>query len=133
MSETAKHSVGDELYFISSADRQFPAFIPSGKVIVTRVVDHCIETPYSPRFSYVVQVPSIPAATQGTDDRELYEIGAVPADERFWETKQTAVCADCGKAVAYANTKIVSEPVKREGKVYPGMATSVERRVCAHH
>ena len=133
MSETATHKVGDELYFIPSADRQFPAFIPAGKVVVTRVVDHVQATMYSPRFTYVVQVPGIPAATQGTDDSELHAPGSVPEDCRFWETYTTAICAECRQPVAYANTKIVSEPVKHEGKVYHGMTTSVERRVCATH
>lgn len=133
MSETATHAVGDELYFIPSATRVHGAHIPAGKVVVTKVVDHVQATMYSPRFTYVVQVPNVPAATQGTDDSELFAPGSVPTDYRFWETYTTAICADCRQPVAYANSKIVSEPVVREGKTYHGMTTHTERRVCAHH
>lgn len=133
MSETATHSVGDELYFIPSKDRTHGAYIPAGPVVVTRVVDHGEPTPYSPRFTYVVQVPNVPAATQGTDDRELYAAGSVPKDYRFWETYTTAICADCRAEVTYANTKTVETPVVREGKTYHGQATHTSRRICAHH
>src|SRR3546814_5848971 len=123
----------DLLYFIPSDSRTYPAAIPAGPVVVTRVVDHRQATMYSPRFTYVVQVPNVPAATQGTDARELYAAGSVPKDYRFWETYTTAVCADCRQEVTYANTKVLSEPVQREGKTYHGMTTRSERRVCATH
>jgi hypothetical protein len=40
-------------------------------------------------------------------------------------------CADCGQPVAYADTKLVDEPVRREGPTFPGMVTHVSRRICA--
>jgi hypothetical protein len=52
-------------------------------------------------------------------------------DYRFEWTYITAICADCGAAPTYANTKIVEEPIVREGKTYPGMATHKAKRVCA--
>jgi hypothetical protein len=133
----AEHQVGDVLYFIPSRDRKAPSYIPAGPVHVIRVVDHVQATMYSPRFTYVVQVPGVQAATQGTDARELYAAGSVPQDYRFWETYTNAVCQeqDCRKDVSYANSKIVREPIVRPAgqPVYPGMITAVERRVCAHH
>lgn len=131
--EGAEHQVGDELYFIPSKSRTVTCAIPAGKVIVKRVVDHGEPTMYAPRFSYVVQIEGVPAATQGTDASELFAAGSVPVDYRFWETYTTAICADCRQPVAYANTKIVTEPILRDGPTYPGMCTHESRRVCAHH
>lgn len=131
--EGAEHQVGDELYFIPCKERQFPAYIPAGEVVVTKVVDHGQATMYSPRFTYVVQVSNVPAATQGTDTTELHKVGEVPKDYRIWATYTTAICADCRAEVTYANSKIVSEPIPRTGPTYYGMATTRERRVCAHH
>lgn len=131
--EGAEHQVGDELYFIPSDKRTYPAAIPAGKVVVKRVVDHVQATAYSPRFTYVVQVENVPAATQGTDATELYAPGSVPRDYRFWETYTGVPCADCRKDVSYANSKIVSEPIVRSGAIFPGMPTRAERRVCVKH
>lgn len=131
--EGAEHQVGDRLYFIPSKERQYPAFIPADEVVVKKVVDHGQATAYSPRFTYVVQLVDVPTATQGTDATELHKIGEVPVDHRFEWTYKTAICADCRQPVTYANTKIVSEPIQREGKAYHGMATTAERRVCAKH
>jgi hypothetical protein len=128
--EDAEHQVGEEMYFIPSAKRTSPAYIPAGKVVVAKVVDHGQETQWAPRFSYVVYVKDLAAATQGTDASELFAPGSVPKDYRFWETYTTAVCGDCGESVAYANTKIVSEPIHRDGPVYAGMCTTREKRVC---
>jgi hypothetical protein len=127
--EGAEHQVGDELYFLPG-QRPHGYCVPAGPVVVTKVVDHVQATAYAPRFSYVVQIPGVPAATQGTDASELHAPGSVPVDYRFPETYDKAVCADCHKSVTYANTKIVSEPIHRDGPVYPGMCTRRERRVC---
>lgn len=135
--EDAEHQVGEVLYYIPSRDRKHPSYIPAGPVHVIRVVDHVQATMYSPRFTYVVQVPGVAGATQGTDASELHAPGAVPQDYRFWETYTNAVCQDrgCRQDVSYANSKIVKEPIIRPAgqPVYPGMITAVERRVCAHH
>lgn len=135
--EGAEHQVGDVLYFLPSKDRKYPSYIPAGLVHVIRVVDHVAATAWAPRFTYVVQIPGVAGATQGTDASELHAHGAVPQDYRFWETYTNAVCQDqdCRKDVSYANSKIVKEPVVRPAgqPVYPGMITAVERRVCAHH
>jgi hypothetical protein len=131
--EDAEHQVGDELYFIPSKSRTYPAAIPAGKVVVAKVVDHQQATAWAPRFSYVVQIEGVPASTQGTDASELFAPGSVPVDYRFWETYTTAVCGECRQPVAYANTKIVTEPILRDGPTYPGMCTHTSRRVCAHH
>lgn len=128
----AEHQVGDKLYFLPG-ERKHGYRCPAGEVVVTRVIDHGEPTLYAPRFSYVVQVPGISATAQGTTADELHEIGKVPMDYRFDETVMTAICADCRQQVTYANTKIVSEPVVREGKTYHGQTTTRERRVCAHH
>lgn len=125
----AEHQVGDALYFLPG-ERPNGTSIPAGPVVVTKVVDHVQATAYAPRFSYVVQIPGIPAATQGTDASELHAPGSVPVDYRFPETYDKAVCADCKKSTTYANTKIVCEPIHRDGPVYTGMATRRERRVC---
>ena len=126
----AEHQVGDKLYFIP-LERPHGYRCPAGEVVVTKVVDHVEATAYSPRFTYVVQVPGVAATSQGTDARELHKIGEVPVDYRFEWTYITAICADCGAAPTYANTKIVEEPIVREGKTYPGMATHKAKRVCA--
>lgn len=133
--EGAEHQAGDEVYFLPSRDRKHPAYIPAGKVIVKRVVDHVQATMYSPRFTYVVQVVGIPEATQGAISDELHKAGSVPEDYRFWETYTNAVCADCRQDVTYANSKIVREAIVRvvSQPVYPGMMTHIERRVCAEH
>lgn len=127
--EGAEHQVGDELYFLPK-DRAHGYRCPAGPVVVARVIDHGEPTPYAPRFSYVVQVPGIPATGQGTDASELHAPGSVPVDYRFQDTYTTAICGTCGGAPTYANTKIVSEPIERAGKVYPGMCTTREKRVC---
>jgi hypothetical protein len=130
--EGAEHQVGDELYFIP-AERPSGYRCPAGPVVVARVIDHGEPTPYAPRFSYVVQVPGVPATGQGTDASELHKIGSVPVDYRFQDTYITAICSDCKASPTYANTKIVEEPILRDGPVYPGMATISAKRVCAHH
>ena len=126
--QTAEHKVGDVLYFVPSERRVQPARIPSGEVMVTKVIDHGEPTPYAPRFTYVVQVEGVSGATQGTDASELFAFGAMPVDYRFWETYSISICSDCKKTVAYANTKIVSEPIPGE-KSY-GQMQAKERRVC---
>lgn len=133
--EGAEHQAGDEVYFIPSRDRKHPAYIPAGKVVVKRVVDHGEATVYAPRLSYVVQVVGVPEATQGASPDELHAPGSVPQDYRFWETYTNAVCADCRQDVAYANSKIVREKIVRhtDQPVYPGMMMYIERRVCAKH
>lgn len=45
----------------------------------------------------------------------------------------TTNCGQCGEQVAYDDTKIVSVPVQREGRTYPGMATHTEKRICTTH
>jgi len=127
--EGAEHQVGDELYFLPG-QRPHGYCVPAGPVVVTKVVDHVEATAWAPRFSYVVQIPGVPAATQGTTASELHAPGSVPVDYRFDETYMTAICGDCGGTPTYANTKIVSEPIHRDGPVYPGMCTTKERRVC---
>lgn len=133
--EGAEHQVGDTLYFIPK-DRPHGYCVPAGEVVVTKVVDHVEATAWAPRFSYVVQVPGVPAATQGTDASELHKPGSVPVDYRIWATHTTAICSDCRKAVTYANSKIVSEPIEYKNEdgspkpVYYGMPTVKERRVC---
>lgn len=127
--EGAEFQVGDKGYFLP-VDRTHGYACPAGEVEVIRVVDHGEPTLWSPRFTYVVQVPGVPATSQGTDNRELHHLGKVPTDYRVWATYTTAICADCRKPVAYANTKIVSEPIHRDGPVYAGMCTVAERRVC---
>lgn len=129
----ADHQVGDKLYFVPG-ERPHGYRCPAGEVEVVRVVDHGEHRRFgTERFTYVVQVPGIEATRQGTDATELHEIGEVPVDYRFEWTYITAICADCGAAPTYANTKIVEEPIVREGKTYPGMATVKAKRVCAHH
>jgi len=130
--EGAEHQVGDKLYFIP-LERPHGYRCPAGEVVVTKVVDHVEATAYSPRFTYVVQVPGVAATSQGTDARELHKIGEVPVDYRFEWTYITAICADCKASPTYANTKIVETPIHRDGPVYPGMATVEAKRVCAHH
>ncbi|QKY79579.1 hypothetical protein SEA_PHTOWN_96 [Streptomyces phage PHTowN] len=130
--EGAEHQVGDKLYFIP-LERPHGYACPAGEVEVVRVIDHGEPTLYSPRFTYVVQVPGVPASSQGTDHRELHKIGEVPVDYRFEWTYLTAICSDCRQNVTFANSKIVEEPILREGPVYPGMATVKAKRVCAHH
>lgn len=131
--EGAKHQVGDKLYFVPG-ERPHGYRCPAGEVEVVRVVDHGEHRRFgTERFTYVVQVPGIEATRQGTDATELHKIGEVPVDYRFEWTYITAICADCGAAPTYANTKIVEEPIVREGKTYPGMATVKAKRVCAHH
>lgn len=130
--EGAEHQVGDKLYFLPG-QRPHGYVCPAGEVVVTKVVDHVEATAYAPRFSYVVQVPGIAATSQGTTASELHAPGSVPVDYRFDMTYMTAICSDCGAAPTYANTKIVSEPIHRDGPVYAGMCTVKERRVCAHH
>ena len=130
--EGAEHQVGDELYFLPG-ERVHGYRCPAGPVVVTRVVDHGEPTAWSPRFSYVVQVPGVAATSQGTTASELHKIGEVPRDDRFDETIIKTICGQCRQPVTYANTKIVKEPIHREGPVYPGMATEVQRRVCGHH
>lgn len=131
--EGAEHQVGDKLYFIPG-ERPHGYCCPAGEVEVVRVVDHGDNVRFGQtRFTYVVQVPGVPATSQGTDHRELHKIGEVPVDYRFEWTYLTAICADCGAAPSYANTKIVEEPILRDGPVYPGMATIKAKRVCAHH
>lgn len=127
--EGAEYQMGQELYFLPK-DRPHGYRCPAGPVVVARVIDHGEPTPYAPRFSYVVQVPGIPATGQGTDASELHAPGSVPVDYRFQDTYTTAKCSDCGGYPTYANTKIVSEPIERAGKVYPGMCTTREKRVC---
>lgn len=133
--EGAEHQVGDEVYYIPSSSRKHPSYIPAGKVIVTRVVDHGEATAYAPRLSYVVQVVGIAEATQGAGPNELHAPGSVPADYRFWETYTNAICADCRQDVSYANSKIVREKIVRPVEVptYYGMISHIERRVCAKH
>jgi len=128
--EGAEFQVGDKLYFLPG-ERPHGYRCPAGEVEVTRVVDHG-EFPRfgAQRFTYVVQVPGIAATSQGTDRTELHKPGEVPVDYRFPETYDKAICAHCRKGVTYANTKIVSEPIEREGKVYAGMCTRREFRVC---
>lgn len=129
----AEHQVGDTLFFLPGK-RPHGYRCPAGEVVVTRVVDHGDNVRFGQqRFTYVVQVPGIPATSQGTDATELHKIGEVPVDFRFEWTYTTAICAECGAAPTYANTKIVKEEIRRDGPVYPGMATARERRVCAHH
>lgn len=127
--EGAEFQVGDKGYFLP-VDRTHGYACPAGEVEVIRVVDHGEPTLWSPRFTYVVQVPGVPATSQGTDNRELHHLGKVPTDYRVWATYTTAVCGSCKKQVAYANTKIVSEPIKHDGPVYAGMCTVKETRVC---
>lgn len=127
--EGAEHQVGDVLYFLPG-QRPHGYVCPAGEVEVVRVVDHGEPTAWSPRFTYVVQVPGIAATRQGTDASELYAPGSVPVDYRFEMTYLKAVCADCKKQVTYANTKLRSEPIEHEGPVYPGMCTTKEFRVC---
>jgi hypothetical protein len=92
--QSAKHSVGDVLYFVPSDRRMQPASIPSGEVVVTKVIDHGEETLCASRFSYVVQVEGVSSWTQGANCSELFAIGAVPIDHRFWETYSTTICSD---------------------------------------
>lgn len=127
--EGAEFQVGDKAYFLP-VDRTHGYACPAGEVEVIRVVDHIEPTLWSPRFTYVVQVPGVPATSQGTDNRELHHLGKVPTDYRVWATYTTAVCYNCRKQVAYANTKIVSEPIEHDGPVYAGMCTVKETRVC---
>jgi len=44
-------------------------------------------------------------------------------------------CGECRKTVAYGETKIVSRPTPRKpgAKVYQGMTTVQEMRVCSSH
>lgn len=128
--EGAEHQVGDKLYFLPG-ERPHGYRCPAGEVEVVRVVDHGDERRFGQhRFTYVVQVPGIEATRQGTDASELHAPGSVPVDYRFQDTYCTAKCSDCGGYPTYANTKIVSEPIERAGKVYPGMCTTREKRVC---
>jgi hypothetical protein len=128
--EPSTHKVGDRLYFLPG-ERKNGYAVPAGEVDVIRVIDHIEPTPYAPRFSYVVQVPGIAAATQGTDDSELYVIGEVPVDMRFEWTYIKTTCHVCRQQVTYANTKMRREEILRDGPTYPGMATHKEYRVCA--
>lgn len=133
MNEIAKHQSGDRLYFLPG-ERPHGYRCPAGEVEVVRVVDHGEYRQFgTERFTYVVQVPGIGATRQGADARELHIIGEVPTDERFDMTRLTTVCAECGSEPIYANTKIVEEPIHRDGPVYPGMAAVREKRVCARH
>jgi hypothetical protein len=130
--EGAEHQVGDKLYFLPG-ERPHGYVCPAGEVEVVRVVDHG-EFPRfgAQRFTYVVQVPGIPATSQGTDRTELHAPGSVPVDYRFPETYDKAICARCKGSVTYANTKIVSEPIPgNHGPTYYGIATRREFRVCA--
>lgn len=127
--EGAEHQVGDKLYFLPG-QRPHGYVCPAGEVEVVRVVDHDEPTLYSPRFTYVVQVPGIDATRQGTDASELYAPGSVPVDYRFEMTYLKTTCADCRQQVTYANTKLRREEIKHDGLVYPGMATHKEFRVC---
>lgn len=131
--EGAEHQVGDKLYFLPG-ERPYGYRCPAGEVEVVRVVDHSEYRRFgTERFTYVVQVPGIEATRQGTDATELHAIGSVPVDYRFEWTYLTSKCPDCGGSPTYANTKIVTEPILRDGPTYPGMATNREKRVCAHH
>jgi len=128
--EGAEHQVGDKLYFLPG-ERPHGYVCPAGEVEVVRVVDHGEHRRFgTEQFTYVVQVPGISATRQGTDRTELHKLGSVPVDYRFQETYISAICARCGEAPAYANTKIIEEPIKHEGKVYPGMCTIKQSRVC---
>lgn len=130
--EGAEFQVGDKLYFLPG-ERPHGYVCPAGEVEVVRVVDHG-EFPRfgAQRFTYVVQVPGIPATSQGTDRTELHAPGSVPVDYRFPETYDKAICARCKGSVTYANTKIVSEPIPgNHGPTYYGIATRREFRVCA--
>jgi len=126
----AEHKVGDVLYFIPSESRMHPAHLRSGEVMIAKVIDHGEEAVPASRFGYVVQVEGVSVETQEANASELFAIGAVPVDMRFWETYSTSICSDCKEPVACANTKIVSEPIIGAGKFYPGMCTTKERRVC---
>lgn len=132
--EGAEHQVGDRLYFLPG-ERPHGYVCPAGEVEVVRVIDHGDNV--NPmwgqtRFTYVVQVPGIPATSQGTDHRELHKPGEVPVDYRFPETYDKAICARCKGGVTYANTKIVSEPIpgRESGPSYYGIPTRREYRVC---
>jgi len=130
--EGAEHQVGDKLYFLPG-ERPHGYVCPAGEIEVVRVVDHGDNVRFGQtRFTYVVQVPGIPATSQGTDHRELHAPGSVPVDYRFPETYDKAICSRCKGSVTYANTKIVSEPIPgRQGPTYYGIATRREFRVCA--
>ncbi|AUG87173.1 hypothetical protein HOS58_gp41 [Streptomyces phage Attoomi] len=69
----AKYQEGQELEFVPSPERTHGTYIPAGPVVVKRVVDHGPEAEYHPggRYTYVVQVPNVPQATQGAGESEL--------------------------------------------------------------
>jgi transcription elongation factor Elf1 len=127
--EGAEFQVGDEAEFTPSPARSHGAHIPAGKVVVIRVVDHhqfgSGQSDVN-RFTYVVQIPNVPSATQGAAEFELSRT-VLPEILR----DATAVCGECGVQVAFSETKIVSEPIP--GPKYYGQMTAKERRICKTH